>query len=118
MHPAMSDLNNSVVYQAPAVDYSGFQASTPSQVSGSVSSGILYQLLSLITIWRVILLLLVLGNVKNIPLIWHVSIIQAAFFASKSLTTSISYESSMPSGSVSGLNGQRSLPLRTSCSNP
>lgn len=73
MHAAMSDPNNSVVYQVPAVDCSGFQASTSSQVSGSVSPGVLPTLLSLITIWRVIILLLVLGNIKNIPLIWHVS---------------------------------------------
>jgi len=31
-------------------------------------------LLSNITIWRVFVLLLVLGNIKNVPLIWHVSI--------------------------------------------
>jgi hypothetical protein len=74
MYPAMSDLNNSAVFEVPAVDCSRFQASTPSQIAGSISFNIIYQILSLITIWRVIILLLVLGNIKNIPLIWHVSI--------------------------------------------
>jgi hypothetical protein len=32
------------------------------------------QLVSSFSLWRVIVLLLVLGNVKNLPLIWHVSI--------------------------------------------
>lgn len=75
MHPAMSDLNFSIVYQVPEIDCSGLQASTPSQLSASVCPSLLSTLLSLITIWRVVVLLLVLGNIKNIPLIWHVSTI-------------------------------------------
>lgn len=32
------------------------------------------QLVSIFSLWRMVVLLLVLGNVKNLPLIWHVSI--------------------------------------------
>jgi len=74
MHSAMSDLNNSVVYQVPAANCGGFQALSAYQLSGSIYSSIVDNVLSFITIWRVLVLLLVLGNVKNIPLIWHVSI--------------------------------------------
>lgn len=38
----------------------------------SLCGDIMLQMLSQITITRVIILVLLLGNVKNIPLIWHV----------------------------------------------
>lgn len=73
----ISDLDISRLYEAPiiiqtaisTIRYSAFQ-----HVSITTAHNILQQLVSLISLWRVIVFLLVLGNVKNLPMIWHVSI--------------------------------------------
>ncbi|KAF8852928.1 hypothetical protein BDZ45DRAFT_599295 [Acephala macrosclerotiorum] len=45
---------------------------------------ILSQIWSLITIWRLLVALLVLGNLKNVPLIWHIRIVNAFRFCCRS----------------------------------
>lgn len=77
----MSDLNVTGVYQGPNVLHnvnSTIQTSSFPYASVIILPDFLSQLISFITMWRVVVLLLVLGNLKNIPLIWHVSISQAA----------------------------------------
>jgi hypothetical protein len=68
----MSNTNDSIPYQAPVLDI--YHTSDPTISWFSAFGSILLQLLSQITISRVIILVLVLGNIKNVPFIWHVSI--------------------------------------------
>ncbi|KAG9243482.1 hypothetical protein BJ878DRAFT_115186 [Calycina marina] len=49
----------------------------------SIAHDILSYILSSITLWRILIFLLVLGNVKNIPLIWHLRIVNAFRFCCK-----------------------------------
>jgi hypothetical protein len=74
MHPVMSDLNNTVVYQVSVPGNSSvYETSSSTSPSGFHVGTVLSQVWSLITLWRLLVLCLVIGNLKNIPLIWHVS---------------------------------------------
>jgi hypothetical protein len=71
----MSDFNNSIVFQVSVpANASGYAPSSLPNESGSLPGSILSQIWSILTIWRLLVLLLLVGNVKNIPLIWHASI--------------------------------------------
>jgi hypothetical protein len=75
MYPVMSDPNNSVLYQVSVpMNSSGFTSSDSGAASGIHFGDVLSQIWSLITIGRLLVLLLVVGNLKNVPLIWHVRI--------------------------------------------
>lgn len=67
-------MNNSVLYHvleparaAPLEKLGSYS------ILASVTTYILSAVWSQITIWRLLVLVLLLGNIKNIPLIWHVS---------------------------------------------
>lgn len=70
----MADMNNSVPYQTYTMISATSAMSISDQTLPLAFRDLVFYILSYITIWRVIVLLLVLGNVKNIPLIWHVSV--------------------------------------------
>ena len=71
----MSEFNGSILFQVPVpVNANGYANSSLPSASSSFPASILSQIWSIITIWRVLALLLLLGNFKNIPLIWHASI--------------------------------------------
>ena len=71
----MAALNNSVPYQVcvPYLSLNGSDASKSLGRSIQLADVPSY-LWSFVTIWRLLVALLVLGNLKNIPLMWHVSI--------------------------------------------
>jgi hypothetical protein len=80
MQHVMSDLDVSGLYQVPDVVRTVNSTLTTSSFSYDPARailGFLLRLLPLVTVWRVVVLVLVLGNLKNIPLIWHVSISQS-----------------------------------------
>jgi hypothetical protein len=68
----MSNSNNSVIYRVVVPNNESMNAYSPT-VSGFQFGGILAQIWSLITIWRLLVLFLVIGNLKNTALMWHVS---------------------------------------------
>jgi len=71
----MSEFNNSILFQVSIpVNESGYATSSLPNESSSFPATVLSQIWSIITIWRLLVLLLLLGNFKNIPLIWHASI--------------------------------------------
>ncbi|KAL2072956.1 hypothetical protein VTL71DRAFT_10280 [Oculimacula yallundae] len=49
-------------------------------LASSTATSILSQIWSFITIWKVLVVILLLGNLKNIPLIWHLRIVNAFRF--------------------------------------
>jgi len=63
---------------------SQYESLTSPPQAGSHLGSILSQLWSLITIWRLLVVLLLLGNIKNIPFIWHMRIVNAFRFCCKS----------------------------------
>jgi hypothetical protein len=70
----MSDLNNTLVHWTPVPLRS--TVSMDSIVMSGASMNIIHVLStvwSLITIWRLLVCLLIIGNLKNIPFLWHVS---------------------------------------------
>jgi hypothetical protein len=79
MDSVIADLDKSGLYQTPVAVHavnSTVQASTSPWAPGfdiGIFLGLLSKLLSYITVWRLFVLVLVLGNLKNVPLIWHVS---------------------------------------------
>lgn len=73
----MSDLDISRLYEVPVAFQtanSTIQCPAFQHVSITTINSILQQIVSTISMWRVIVFLLVLGNVKNLPMVWHVSI--------------------------------------------
>lgn len=106
MDPIMTTLNDTVIHQVIApMNSSVYQSSNPPTVSGFYFGGVLGQLWSLITIWRLIVLFLVLGNLKNVPLIWHVSCRQ--LHKDYKNLTEYRCESLTPSDSSVGVKDQR-----------
>ncbi|TVY87908.1 Uncharacterized protein LAWI1_G005961, partial [Lachnellula willkommii] len=81
----MDALNNSVPYQV-SVPYLSVNGSDVSQSLGRhfQPADVLSYLWSFVTIWRLLVVLLVLGNLKNIPLMWHLRIVNAFRFACRS----------------------------------
>ncbi|TVY41975.1 Uncharacterized protein LSUB1_G002434 [Lachnellula subtilissima] len=81
----MAALNNSVPYQV-CVPYLSLDGSDASKsVSRSIQpADVLSYFWSFVTIWRLLVALLVLGNLKNIPLMWHLRIVNAFRFACRS----------------------------------
>ncbi|TVY53128.1 Uncharacterized protein LCER1_G006749 [Lachnellula cervina] len=81
----MDALNNSVPYQV-SVPYLSLNGSdTAKSLGRSIQpADILSYLWSFVTIWRLLVVLLVLGNLKNIPLMWHLRIVNAFRFACRS----------------------------------
>lgn len=78
MHDSLADMNVSVLSHMSVLD-SEIQTPAPSDAWLVFIHGICFQLLSQITIWRILVLFLVLGNIKNVPLIWHVSIVHQTY---------------------------------------
>jgi hypothetical protein len=77
----MAELNNSVVYQVFAPSVSQCGCSTAQLPSSTLQPGdLVSQIWSHFTIWRLLVVLLILGNLKNVPLIWHVSKCWSALF--------------------------------------
>ncbi|KAG4434891.1 hypothetical protein IFR05_009621 [Cadophora sp. M221] len=77
----MSNLNSSVLYQAPVLlNSSSCGGFGNSRQVGNTAWSTLSQIWSFITIWRVLVLFLFLGSLKNIPLIWHLRIVNAFRF--------------------------------------
>ncbi|TVY16113.1 Uncharacterized protein LARI1_G005841 [Lachnellula arida] len=81
----MDALNNSVPYQV-SVPYLSVNGSDVSKSLGRdfQPADVLSYLWSFVTIWRLLVVLLVLGNLKNIPLMWHLRIVNAFRFACRS----------------------------------
>jgi ABC-type amino acid transport system permease subunit len=79
MDSVIADLDRSGLYQTPVAVHavnSTIQASTCPWAPGfdiGILLGLLSKVLSYITVWRLFIFVLVLGNLKNVPLIWHVS---------------------------------------------
>lgn len=71
---AMAELNNSVLYQVsePSISQCGCGGETLPR-SGLQTAGLVAQIWSHFTILRLLVALIVLSNLKNVPLIWHVS---------------------------------------------
>lgn len=67
----MATMNHSVLYQNPVL--ATYQPTAPSTWTATFTS-FLFQILSQITFSRVIILVLVGINIKNVPFIWHVCI--------------------------------------------
>lgn len=109
----MSNLNNTIVYQV-SVPSNSSQYQSLSPPTTDVQS-VLSQIWSLITIWRLLVAFLLIGNIKNIPLIWHVgtSLHRRAFSIWQDFHRC---GSSMLSGSAFGLKDQRSLLHMSNCS--
>lgn len=113
-------MNNSIPYQVPMM---GNPYHTPSNADNISTSWLsiltpiilntLSQIVSQITLTRVIILILVLGNIKNVPFIWHVCIILSKHLLGHWLMVMFcSFVSWMLSASVVGRNALRSLLLR------
>jgi len=72
----MSDLDIFGLYEVPIVvqtTNSTIRCPAFQDVSITMIYDFLTQFVSFISLWRVIVFLLVLGNIKNLPMIWHVS---------------------------------------------
>lgn len=67
----MSNPNNSILYQVVSMNSTVYENTALPETGFHVGS-VLSQIWSLVTLWRLLIALLVLGNLKNIPLIWHV----------------------------------------------
>ncbi|PVH75903.1 hypothetical protein DL98DRAFT_643275 [Cadophora sp. DSE1049] len=76
----MSTLNISALYQAPLLESTVCGDLGKSNLAVDSTWSILSQLWPFVTIWRALLVLLLLGNLKNIPLIWHMRIVNAFRF--------------------------------------
>ncbi|TVY36219.1 Uncharacterized protein LOCC1_G006452 [Lachnellula occidentalis] len=81
----MATLNSSLPYQG-SVPYLNLNGSDVLKSLGRFiqPADVLSYLWSFVTIWRLLVVLLVLGNLKNIPLMWHLRIVNAFRFACKS----------------------------------
>ncbi|CZR52546.1 uncharacterized protein PAC_02423 [Phialocephala subalpina] len=79
-------MNNTILYQVAApMNSSPYEMSTlPPSDSSMTLGSVLSQIWSLITIWRLLVALLVLGNLKNFPFIWHIRIVNAFRFCCRS----------------------------------
>ena len=77
MNSLIPILNDTVLYEVTSftMNSSGYGRSTSPQPAWSLGDTLSF-IWSMITIWRILVLLLVAGNLKNIPLIWHVRVVQ------------------------------------------
>ncbi|KAH7357259.1 hypothetical protein BKA65DRAFT_496527 [Rhexocercosporidium sp. MPI-PUGE-AT-0058] len=77
----MSNLNNSLLYQSSVLLNSSASGSLGnSNLAASNAWSILAQIWSFITLWRILVIILLVGNLKNVPLIWHLRIVNAFRF--------------------------------------
>lgn len=72
----MSDLDISGLYEVPSLVQTTYLTLRPSfrHVSTIKFGGFLSQHVSFVSLWGLVVVLLVLGNMKSLPMIWHVSI--------------------------------------------
>ncbi|CZT10054.1 hypothetical protein WAI453_006401 [Rhynchosporium graminicola] len=80
----MSNIRTFDLYQSPVLlNSTALNNLGNLSLAGSIASSILSQIWSFITIWKVLVVLLLLGNLKNIPLMWHLRIVNAFRFCLK-----------------------------------